>query len=486
MCFWNDKELAKHLIREDPCMTMALFVRLLGEVAAHSGSISLTDWGEFLSDPLRDERLKVLGDFLRAHPELPYEQITNGSMLRTENLSFLQDVKRVTFSISLDSVDTLEYAATRRPGTLPPVLKNIHHLRARLLALGVTYVTIILRVVLMKRNLFSLAEVVRFAQSIGATVYCDHVCKYFNNDMEAESLLHFPVLSNFVIESTRQLACKLNVPFDAPAPIAPSIEVANSPSSAISTNCYQIETSGPIHVDTNGDVTPCCQPLIIGNVNRQSFSEIVTGEEINRYRNAIATGQPLPPCDHCQYLRRGSKYICDSRDYGWDILPESRCYERDPNLVKGGFFKWIKEIPEPRLRHLLREHYQFRAGELLETNLREDSTSMAMKRLTLANDRILQLLKKKGNSLRVVIYGAGADTLWLFKYSMLDELPVVAIADRDEAKQGGVLFNCPIISPAQISEYEADVVLISSLRHGGQIRQQLAQRFPDMPIVNLL
>ena len=200
--------------------------------------------------------------------------------------------------------------------------------------------------------------------------------------MQAESLLHFPVLSNAIIESSRQLAKELNVPFDAPSPIAPSIELANAPVSAISTSCYQIETSGPIHVDTNGDVTACCQPLIIGNVNQQSFAEIINGETINRHREAIAAGRPLPPCEHCQYLRRGSEYICDSRDYGWDIRPEKRCYEQNPDLEKGGFFDWIREIPEPRLRRLLREHYQLRASELMatQTDLRCDSTSLALKR----------------------------------------------------------------------------------------------------------
>jgi len=357
MCFWNDPDFSKKLEEEDPIMPMDLFKRVLDEITMYCGSVSLTDWGEFVMDPLIDERLEIIGNYLRNNPQIRFDQITNASMLNEKHFEFLKGVKNITFSISIDSVDPLEYISIRRPGNLFKVKENITALIDGLRRNGTENLTIVLRSVLMKRNLFSLPNIIKYAKSIGAIVYCDHVSKYHNNDIEDESLFHYPVFANKVLSRCEKLAQTLHVPYDFPPPFAPTLSHANSPNYVLSRVCPQITTSGPVHINTDGVVTACCQPLIIGNVNKQPFSEIINGNIINEHREAIKKGNPIGQCVHCQYIRRSNKYICNSLDYGWDIKPERRNYNPCIDLEKEGFLNWIDEIKESELRKTLKYIY---------------------------------------------------------------------------------------------------------------------------------
>jgi len=110
MCFWSDPGIARNLKDSDPTMGGDLFRRALGEVVPYCSSLSLAGGGEFLTDPLAGERLAILGDALRSHPEVTYFQTSNGSLLTGERLQFLRGVRRVGFGVSIDSVDALTYA----------------------------------------------------------------------------------------------------------------------------------------------------------------------------------------------------------------------------------------------------------------------------------------------------------------------------------------------------------------------------------------
>lgn len=174
MCFWSKPEVARSLRQNDRTMPMDLYRRALDESVPHGRALCLAGSGEFLSDPLLEERLEILGETLRNHPEIMLYQTTNGSLLTADNLQFLKGVKKVGLTISIDSVDALTYASIRRPGNLSDVQPIISSLRHHLHELGLEEIHIRLNMVLMKRNIFSLPGVLRFAKEIQAVVFVDH------------------------------------------------------------------------------------------------------------------------------------------------------------------------------------------------------------------------------------------------------------------------------------------------------------------------
>ena len=219
MCFWSNPETAKELSDNDPTMSMDLFRRGLREAIPWVRSVGLAAGGEYLSDPMLEERLAVLGEALRMHPEVYFEGISNASMLRRETLGFLRRVQRAVFTLSIDSADALVYASVRRPGKLFRAEENIRQLRPALTALGVGFVHMSLNVVLMKRTLLTLPATIRLAHEIGATVNCDHA-QGFGPDLSRESLFGVPVFANLFLERCERLAKRLGVGFSRPPPFA--------------------------------------------------------------------------------------------------------------------------------------------------------------------------------------------------------------------------------------------------------------------------
>jgi MoaA/NifB/PqqE/SkfB family radical SAM enzyme len=464
MCRWGEKEASRELLKADPNMTMDLFRRVLEESAAICSYVSLTSTGEFLCDPLKDERMAILGDFLRRHEYIKFIQTTNASMLNAENLAFLQDAPDVTFFISLDSTDALEYASIRRPGFLSNVETNIFKLRATLKALNVRRVALRFMVVLMKRTLFSLPGIIRLASRVGATLYYEHVAKFGNSDeMAAESLYTVPALANRFLEKCIALADHLNVNLDrCPSPFAlVPLEVSTMPAAL---SCYQLEETGHVRVLANGDVLPCCGPgnLVIGNANDQPITEILFGEKVEAYRAAIAAGNPLPPCDHCRFLQRSSKLLYDAKDYGWDIPDHERCYDDNPNLERYGFFSWLSELPNTRLRTVLTNQYLSRASKMLQHSGIADLASDELAKAAQAN-RCLFPLYRAGET--ILVYGAGVDARWLYKNTILKDMPIVGFADSDSSKQGRALFDFPIVAPRDMAGLSPRHVVLASRRY---------------------
>ena len=378
MCFWGKPEYARSLSESDPTMSMELFRRALEEVVPYCSSLCLAGAGEFLTDPLIEERLGILGDTLRRHPEIMLYQTTNASLLSADKLQFLKGTRKVGFTVSVDSVDALTYASIRRPGTLSIVLEKIRSLRDELHAIGVEDVHIRLNMVIMKRNIFSLPDVLRFAKEIHAAVYVDHPQGFGPDDLHQESLFRFPALSNAFLEKCQQLAETLDIGFDRPPPFAilpGEVEKYCNARKDRTLYCHQLNKAGPVQVLANGDVSVCCQTLVFGNLHHQAFKEIFFSPRYAEYREAIAAGHPLPPCDQCRQLYRKAPYLYESSVYGFDIPPETRNLNPAPDLEKEGFFEWLDELSEKQLRHQLRQDYLAKGRRLLTAGMAEKIAS---------------------------------------------------------------------------------------------------------------
>jgi len=111
-------------------------------------------------------------------------------------------------------------------------------------------------------------------------------------------------------------------------------------------HCYQLETAGPLQIQPDGTVFACCKGIPIGNIRKAPINKIVFGEKMEALRSAIAAGKPLPPCNTCRFLRRKGPVLFNSADYGWNIPPETRNNDENPDFEAGGFTHWLDGIPK--------------------------------------------------------------------------------------------------------------------------------------------
>lgn len=471
MCFWSKPEVARSLRQNDQTMPMELYRRALEESVPHGRALCLAGSGEFLSDPMREERLQILGETLRAHPEIMLYQTTNGSLLTADNLQFLQGVKKVGFTFSIDSVDALTYASIRKPGGLSGVQAIIRSLRNQLRELGLEEIHIRLNMVIMKRNIFSLPDVLRFAKEVNAVVFVDHPQGFGPADLHHESLFRFPAFANAFLKKCQALADMLNVELQRPPAFAIQPEEIAAYRNSFEDrklSCYQLDREGPVQLSPNGDVSVCCQNLVFGNLQQQSFKEIFFSPRYAEYREAIAKGQPLPPCDRCRHLYRGAPYLYESSVYNMDIPPESRNLDPEPDFEKEGFFDWMNELSEKQLRHHLHRDYASEARRLSGSGIPDELASFG--RAKRMNEAILGWIQKKS---KIVVYPAGKQTAWMLKHTLLPKATILAISDRNPDMHGKPFHGHPVVAPQDIAALEPDILLVASDLHQTVILREL-------------
>jgi len=472
MCFWGVPEKAKSLLDNDPTMTMSMFTKTIKDVAPYCSTLCLAGAGEFLLDPLIKERLPVLQETLINNPDVRFYQTTNASLLSKENLQFLKGVKQVGFTISIDSTDALVYASIRKPGTLSKVLKNILSLRSELGLIGVTDVHIQLNVVVMASNIFSLPDIFHLAKKINAGVFIDHPQGFGPKEhLQQVSLFRFPAFSNDFLDKCSKLAKLLKVDFRKPPPFAITkneIDEYYKVGAETELFCQQLNTSGPMQILPNGDVSVCCGNLIFGNVNKQSFDEIFNSPLYKVHRDAIATGNPLSPCDSCRFLYRKAPFLYESEIYQLDIPPESRNYEVEPDFTKNGFFEWLDDMTEIRIKEQLKKDYSFKASKLVTTGLSDEIAFMEHQK-TIS----WKLVSWAKDNKRIIIYPAGGQAAEMLSDTAVSLLNIVGFSDRNTEIHGKQFHGYSIFSPEEIIKVKPDVLLIASNMYKEQIFKDL-------------
>ncbi len=472
MCYWGKPEVARSLRQSDQNMPMDLYRRALEESVPYGRALCLAGGGEFLMDPQHEERLQILGETLRDHPEIMLYQTTNGSLLTADNLKFLAGVKKVGLTLSIDSVDPLIYASIRRPGDLSKVRSTIRTLREQLHGLGLEEIHLRLNMVLMKRNVFSLPALLHFAKEVQAVVFVDHPQGFGPDDLHHESLFRYPAFANVFLKKCQSLAATLNVEFQRPPAFAIELAEIDAYRDSLKErklSCYQLDTDGPVQVSPNGDVSVCCQNLVFGNLGQQSFKEIFFSPRYNEYRQAIAAGKPLAPCDRCRHLYRNAPYLYDSNVYSMDIPPEVRNLDPEPDFEKEGFFDWLDELSDKQLRHHLRLDYRTNASWLADHGISAEIADF--ERLQKMNAMFLSLIQTGS---KVLVCPAGKQAAWLMRYSILSHANIVGFADRNPDLHGKPFHGHTVIAPKDIPSLKPDVVLIASDIHNIRIGRELA------------
>jgi FlaA1/EpsC-like NDP-sugar epimerase len=124
----------------------------------------------------------------------------------------------------------------------------------------------------------------------------------------------------------------------------------------------------------------------------------------------------------------------------------------------------LTERGESYLRHLSHAHYR----SVLESfrGMRQKIASR------------LREIQRSGVR-RVAFYGAGEVLEVAIALAEAAELDVAGIVDDDPHKQGQKRDGIPVCPPSSLAELGADAILITTYRHGQDIRARLGSRVGD-------
>lgn len=479
MCFWSNPDVAKKLAEEDATMTVDLFDKVMSQAKDHLNKFGLTDSGEFMMDPHWVERISTITAIAKEHPDTMFHQITNASLLTKKRIEKLKGLKQVTLLISIESMDPVNYASLRHPGKLEKVLSNIRNLRKNFADIGITNIQLQLSTVLMKRTISDIPKLIEFAKEIDAFLFVDHVQGFGPKDLHTESMFNYPAFCNSYLAKCKSYAESLDVQIYIPPPIAIEPHEVSEYFEAkkqAKLSCSSIDEWGPIAIMPNGDMKVCCGELVFGNLHTSTFEEVFFSQKFTEYRKAISAGTPLPPCDSCRFLFMSSPYLYESEVYDLTIPPEQRCLDRNPDLIAEGFFNWIHDLPEKKLRsHLINfRDYEFKhtLGSLLNRKVNNALKEKENRR------ELLKLIEERS---QVIVYPAGsrAQEIIKSKDELLSYCNIIALSDKDPQKQSRKILGLNVIPPEQIGQLNpVTVIIVVSKTYEQDIIQELQHILP--------
>jgi radical SAM protein with 4Fe4S-binding SPASM domain len=292
----------------------------LSEVGAEVFPLASVVTPSATSEPAMGDFDRIL-DLCEEHG-LKLDLITNANLLTERYIERLRGrVHKV--DVSIDSHLPGLYESIRVGGSHARMLQGLR----RLVALQrEEQFRLTLVCVLMSQNLTTLAGLVHFAAAEG--VECVRIQKMlpFFKDPQRFHVeeCHTPEEISFHLESARAAAERLGVSLHLalneessvqgrgaePAIGTPAVVMALQDAlfAAVPGLCRQLASY--VRILPNGNVYPCCrgyeEHLLMGNIFRQSFSEIWNGAEYQQLRREFLSGELREGCRRCTLSGQGT------------------------------------------------------------------------------------------------------------------------------------------------------------------------------------
>ena len=261
---------------------------------------------------------------------------TNGTLLKDnphlERILRLSSVIRV----SIDGARPETYASIRKNGELSTVIENVRAMLAVRAGLPrEERPRIVCCMVLMRRNVEELVEMVRFCVALGLDRLDVAHLTVLVPEMEEESLRHHPQVSDRMFWEARKEADRLGFRLCLP-PLTDGSTCGPSLTGQRKLALREIKEAGPrklkrlartlqrkahlaqwslaaggrvpchflqsaAFINIQGEVAPCPMPgrPIAGDLRDRSFSEIWNGEVLTQMRRGFLEGKPMACCAHC-------------------------------------------------------------------------------------------------------------------------------------------------------------------------------------------
>jgi len=267
-------------------MPTQLFERIITQVGPISTQVCLSCGAEPLVHPQFKEILAIA----RKHvSEIWF--VTNGSLFDEEiaRLCVELQINRIAFSFEGATKETYEWI--RRGASFDTFVKNVSTL-AKIKKQTKSKLPLVTgNVVLMKKNIRELPEIVRLAKKIGILSLSAEYMRIFNGlQISEESLENEPNLTKKYISVAKETAREMGILFSPPQDLT---EKKYDPLT-ICRRPWEF-----INVWPTGEVIPCESwygEKPIGDLSRQTFDEMWGSVAYRDLRRAIETKEGLLPC----------------------------------------------------------------------------------------------------------------------------------------------------------------------------------------------
>ncbi|MBU2615162.1 MAG: radical SAM protein [Elusimicrobia bacterium] len=292
-------------------MSRELFLKLSDDFKLFR-MIDLTGWGEPLLHPDFFEFVRIAKS-----KRCRVKYVSNG-------VAFNKDKADETIKTGVDwivfSVDSPENKTYReiRGADLEKVSANIRYLSEIKKKKGLKYPLIDIAIVISKKNIEELPDMVRFAKDLGANRFLVNNLHVITKKEDIDALLYRidPAQTidehqrDHMVDDALKIASELNIPM--------SLCFNSFEPKPLSTCTLNLNKT--MFISARGDVSPCCDlghpvpgyldrnnvikntELVFGNIKNNSIMEIFNSKPYTEFRGRILSGIP-DECRHCMLIR---------------------------------------------------------------------------------------------------------------------------------------------------------------------------------------
>ena len=302
MCFKRFESNTPYM--QLPSMSDELIAKIIYELFPHIETFALTVTGE----PLADKNHKKFSDAAKRF-NVKLVLLTNGVFLN--DFQTIKDIMEVSKSIevSMDGLGDI-YESIRIGSKFDMIDRNLKLLVNIRNELGLAdKVKIGLNIVLMKRNIEQLPDIISYASDIGIDWMDTSHLIVLDTSLSNESLVNHKLLYNTIYDLSISVAQAKNILIAIPPKfdindenIKPRVyDVSPKIVNRKKKYCPFIYEQSWILV--NGDVVPCCVMLtIMGNIEKSSFEEVWNNKNYSKLRDSFKTGDIPECCKSCYML----------------------------------------------------------------------------------------------------------------------------------------------------------------------------------------
>lgn len=308
-------------LKSRPAIKEKYLIRFAEQVFPTAKTVALTTAGEPLMSRNFDIELE-LAEIYKARVEI----LTNGTLLNVRKHRFKRLVKNSCYvCFSFDSPVKKTYESIRIGADFNQVVENMRLFQKYRYELDEKERPVFnIAMVLMKRNLNEVLQMVKFAKEIGADGLILTPLLITTKEVEAESLDNCKEEFNNVLLSSVELAKKIQLTLQIPPLFAVTSKGQTDETHIDNPQLIRGKRKisrcpflwERVFIDNRANIVPCCEPShpMVGSLKDDDFEEIWNGKIYQRMRGTFNGEGFHQLCKDCIEYKYLAKYDSVSKD----------------------------------------------------------------------------------------------------------------------------------------------------------------------------
>ena len=254
--------------------------------------VTLFGWGE----PLLNPHLCDFFDLIRVHGARTFI-LTNGMLLTADIIERLVDGDLTFLNFSFDGIKPETYNQIRRGSDFHKVLGNIKKVVAVRKTKGKSAPYLRMVFVGMRQNIEEFPGFVELCAELGMDEAKMVYMIAYGDSMKDQVLFHYKELTNHILDEAEAKAQALGIKLNIPDRFKLN---SNADRPHIQKHKFCCRPWEELFVQSDGKVRLCMLSCdIVGDLNRESATEIWNGERLQYFRKTVNSDGPKGTCAHC-------------------------------------------------------------------------------------------------------------------------------------------------------------------------------------------